>query len=59
MHGQQNIKTQTLHYTPLWGGYSMTCLAILKSTNHERPPFHSSCDVGTTASHTNRFEPSC
>lgn len=40
---------QTLHYTPLWGGYSITCLVIKKSTNHERAPFHSSCDVGTTA----------
>ena len=40
---------QTLHYTPLWGEYSITCLAIKKSTNHERAPFHSSCDVGTTA----------
>jgi hypothetical protein len=34
---------QTLHYTPLWGGYSIRCLVIKKSTNHERAPFHSSC----------------
>jgi hypothetical protein len=29
-------ETQTLHYTPLWCGYSMTCLEMRKPTNHER-----------------------
>lgn len=27
---------QTLHHTPLWGGQSVTRLAIRKFTNHER-----------------------
>ena len=27
---------QTLHYTSLWGGYSMTCPKMRKSTNHKR-----------------------